>query len=130
MPTPEDEKPTAPTSDGPKVKLLQDALRDAGLEPKKSLLIKMRQTAKQLNACYRIGRQFYVSNDQLAQILEAYRWQLGNPSGQVADMWLGRNRKTPPSKDDHLTLAERQRRLLAQIEKAEQERKKKERGPR
>ena len=66
--TPKEEIPAAP-----RFKLLQQAIQDAGIEPFPGVVTSMRQIAKQLNSCHRIGRKFCVSDEQFARVLEAYR---------------------------------------------------------
>ena len=82
----EPETPEQPIA--PKLKLFEDALRDAGLEPTNLFLSKMRRMAKRLNACYRIERKYYLTDDQFAEITEARRQILGDPSLSVAHTWL------------------------------------------
>jgi len=71
----------------PKLKLLQDALREIGLEPNLALLVKARKVARQLNAYQVISRQHYVTDAQFAQITEERRQRFGDPSLSAVEVW-------------------------------------------
>lgn len=119
----------ADASGAPRMKLLERALRDAGVQTTKSLVKQIRQVAKKLNACYIINRKCYVDDEQLAQLLEAYRWRLGTGYHGMHMSWYGKLRHAPQLRGVRLseTPYERAKRLLEQGMKETRKRKKRER---
>jgi histidinol phosphatase-like enzyme len=113
----------------PKLKLLERALQDAGIQITKSYVRQMRDAAKQLNACYIIGRKCYVTDEQLAQLLEAYRWQRGSGHHVVHFSWYGKLRREPQLRGVRFTESpsERVMRRFAEMDKQDREKRRKER---
>jgi len=80
--------------DAPQLMRLDEALRSAGLVVTPSFVKSVRVKAKRLNQCFIIARRYYVTTEQLGQILETYRWQGGNGEGaELASTWLKRQRQ-------------------------------------
>jgi hypothetical protein len=129
LPVPDEPRDNADVSSRPRLKLLERALHDAGIQTTKSYVKQMRRAAKQLNACSIIGRKCYVNDEQLAQLLEAYRWQLGTGHTGVHGSWLRNVLHAPQLRGvRHTEMAyERAKRRLEQMEREARERRRKER---